>query len=168
MRCWLWAGRLRKEARQEPADQPELLGRINFARFENVIDPVDESVELVLEIEEAQQASKTTMSSQPLPIEDSASRMDTADLSKQGASAQSMSEPSKADGRIERADVQRTKIQHNGAKPPPESVQQLPSIWTTQGFHSFGDLEEGTSTRANTASTAKAQTSHFGPSTQYA
>ena len=155
MRCWLWAGRLRKEARQEPADQPELLGRVNFARFENVVDPVDESVELVLEIEEAQQTSKTMMSSQPLPVEDSASRMDTS-YSKQGPATQSMSESSKMDGRVERADVQRTKIQHNGAKPPPESVQQLPSIWTTQGFHTFGDLEEGTSTRANTASTAKA------------
>ncbi|CAE7227866.1 unnamed protein product [Symbiodinium sp. KB8] len=156
LRCWLWAGRLRKEARQEPAEQPELIGRVNFARFENVIDPVDESVELVLEIEEAQLASKTTMSSQPMPIEDGASRMDASEFSKQGPAIQSMSEPSKTDGRIERADVQRTKIQHTGGKPPPESVQQLPSIWTTQGFHSFGELEEGTSTRANTASTAKA------------
>lgn len=36
---------------------------MNFARFENVIDPVDECVELVLEIEEASQARKVTMSS---------------------------------------------------------------------------------------------------------
>eukprot|EP00913_Durusdinium_trenchii_P030727 g28780.t1 len=73
LRCWLWAGRWRREARPEPVEQPDLVGRVNFARFENIIDPVDESVDLVLEIEEAQQTSKATMSSQPvaLPLEDS-------------------------------------------------------------------------------------------------
>mmetsp|Transcript_58848 Transcript_58848/g.137880 ORF Transcript_58848/g.137880 Transcript_58848/m.137880 type:complete len:815 (-) Transcript_58848:224-2668(-) len=155
MRCWLLAGRLRKEARQEPEDQPDLLGRVNFARFENIIDPVDETVELVLEIEEAQQGSKATTSTQPLQIEDSRADMSASEFSKQGGALQSMSEPSK-EVRIERTDVQRTKIQHNSGKPPADgAVQQLPSIWTTQGFHSFGDIEEGTSTRANTASTAK-------------
>lgn len=60
MRCWLWAGRWRKEARQEVSDKTDMLGRVNFCRFENCVDPVDESVELALEIEEAQQQTSGT------------------------------------------------------------------------------------------------------------
>eukprot|EP00928_Gymnodinium_smaydae_P019542 TRINITY_DN17503_c0_g1_i1.p1 TRINITY_DN17503_c0_g1~~TRINITY_DN17503_c0_g1_i1.p1 ORF type:complete len:812 (+),score=194.07 TRINITY_DN17503_c0_g1_i1:196-2631(+) len=56
LKCWLWAGRWRKEARAEPNDRVSALGRANFCRFESCVDPVDESVELALEIEEAQQA----------------------------------------------------------------------------------------------------------------
>lgn len=148
LRCWLWAGRWRREAR---AEQPDLVGRMNFARFENVIDPVDESVELVLEIEEAHQTRKATTSSQPLPLEGSKEEVSTSGV------GQSV-EQTKEVGWIERSDTSTSKIQHNSGKAPSTdgAVQQLPSIWTTQGFHSFSDLDDGGSNmRVSTASTAK-------------
>lgn len=65
-------------------------------------------------------------------------------------------------GRLERADTAVTKIQHNVNKPLADgAVQQLPSIWTTQAFHSFSDLEENS--RMHTASTVKAQSSPATP-----
>ncbi|CAJ1416799.1 unnamed protein product [Effrenium voratum] len=128
LRCWLWAGRWRREARPEPAEQPDCVGRVNFARFENVIDPVDESVELVLEIEEAQQAK--ALSSQ---LENS--RVESSEF-KPGAT-QSLTENSK-DVRLERSDVATMKIRHDG-KASEAGTQQLPSIWTSQGFHSFDE-----------------------------
>ena len=139
LRCWLWAGRWRREARPEPAEQPDLVGRVNFARFENIIDPVDEAVDLVLEIEEVQQISKATMSSQPL--EDSS----CAENSEMNRSGMTQSETSKQVGRIERSDTATTKMQHVSKKANDDTIQQLPSIWTTQGFHSFQDLENSTS-----------------------
>merc|ERR1719197_1523523 len=54
LRCWLWAGRWKREARSEPTGKPEMLGRVNFARFENCVDPTEEFVDLAVEIEEAQ------------------------------------------------------------------------------------------------------------------
>eukprot|EP00438_Fugacium_kawagutii_P022385 Skav217213 [mRNA] locus=scaffold143:224235:231852:- [translate_table: standard] len=147
LRCWLWAGRWRREAR---AEQPDLVGRMNFARFENVIDPVDESVELVLEIEEAHQTRKATTSSQPLPLEGSKEEVSTSGV---GPSVEQTREV----GWIERSDTSTSKIQHNSGKAPSTdgAVQQLPSIWTTQGFHSFSDLDDGSNMRVSTASTAK-------------
>lgn len=156
LRCWLWAGRWRREAR--PSEQPEMVGRVNFARFENVIDPVDESVELVLEIEEAHQTRKATTSSQPLPLEGSCDPSNSVEATKDVSW-------------IERCDTSTTKIQHShkaqnpqretsgpsGPSGPADGVQQLLSIWTTQGFHSFSDLEDGSNMRASTASTAKEQ-----------
>ena len=139
LRCWLWAGRWRREAR--PSEQPDMVGRVNFARFENVIDPVDESVELVLEIEEAHRTRKAA-TTQMLPLEGSCDASNSAVMQS--------SEP-KDISWIERSDTSTTKIQHNkpqhnGTVPagPDASVQQLPSIWTTQGFHSFSDLEDVT------------------------
>eukprot|EP00931_Biecheleriopsis_adriatica_P006576 TRINITY_DN107964_c0_g1_i1.p1 TRINITY_DN107964_c0_g1~~TRINITY_DN107964_c0_g1_i1.p1 ORF type:complete len:829 (-),score=211.88 TRINITY_DN107964_c0_g1_i1:72-2558(-) len=157
VRCWLWAGRWRREARAEPEDKPDMLGRVNFCRFENVVDPVDESVELALEIEEAKQASKggLVMSAADAP---------QSDLSpNNGASTHSVADASTKDpsNGLERADLATMKVQHNLATKPSQDggVQQLPAIWTTQGFHTFGDIEElpadgKASSRAQTASTA--------------
>jgi len=131
VRCWLWAGRGRREARAESAERPDLLGRINFCRFENCVDPVDESIELALEIEEATQA---TTREGPVAAVDS----NPTSVSK--------------DRGMERADLSTLKVQHGpGSKASPESVQQLPAIWTSHGFHSFGDVNDASVDRKHSS-----------------
>ena len=51
---------------------------------------------------------------------------------------QNLSHPSTSD-LVRHLRLAGARIQHTGGKPPPESVQQLPSIWTTQalGLHRF-------------------------------
>lgn len=146
VRCWLWAGRWRREARAEPAEKPDMLGRINFCRFENCVDPVDESIELALEIEEAQQATK--------PGAVTAAVQDVEKVQSCETSGKEVN------GSLERADLTTMKVQHHTAmKPAADGVQQLPAIWTTQGFHSFADLDNdirsSPGTRANTANSMK-------------
>lgn len=127
IRCWLWAGRWRREARPEPTDQADLLGRMNFCRFENCIDPVDETIELALEIEEAQQVSEA----QPQTFEAAGSQPALMTPASTGSVSLTNS--------LGRSDLAIMKVQQTGM-PSSENTQQLPAIWTSQSFQSFGDL----------------------------
>eukprot|EP00933_Yihiella_yeosuensis_P062425 TRINITY_DN65379_c0_g1_i1.p1 TRINITY_DN65379_c0_g1~~TRINITY_DN65379_c0_g1_i1.p1 ORF type:complete len:841 (+),score=176.43 TRINITY_DN65379_c0_g1_i1:148-2670(+) len=163
LRCWLWAGRWRREARPEANDKQETLGRVNFCRFENCVDPVDESVELALEIEEAHQANAVSPQSPAgdmlvagglTPLVNHATK--AGSTSKQDASTSQLlalsSKEAIGSSGLDRNDVTTLKIQHSGGKPSAENVQQLPSIWTTQGFHSFGEINEAPKTHYNQSS----------------
>lgn len=119
VRCWLWAGRWRREAKaEEPPDKPDLIGRINFCRFENCVDPTDDAVELTLEIEEVHlQGSEA-----PPP----------------GTDPKAITQGPASN--LDRCDLASMKVQQNNSmKPSAEAVQQLPAIWTTQAFHTFAD-----------------------------
>lgn len=54
LKCWLSAGTQRREA-SHSFDEPGAFGRTNFCRFESCVDETDNSVLVVLEIEDAQQ-----------------------------------------------------------------------------------------------------------------
>eukprot|EP00930_Biecheleria_cincta_P070114 TRINITY_DN5776_c0_g1_i5.p1 TRINITY_DN5776_c0_g1~~TRINITY_DN5776_c0_g1_i5.p1 ORF type:complete len:246 (+),score=30.54 TRINITY_DN5776_c0_g1_i5:1206-1943(+) len=137
VRCWLWAGRWRREAKAEPADKPDLIGRVNFCRFENCVDPMDESVELALEIEQAQQTTRSGLQAANRSI----SNHEVSEFDAQpGESTISATE---ADTPLERADLAISRVQHDlNTKPGPDGVQLLPAIWTTQGFHTFENMED--------------------------
>jgi len=121
VRCWLWAGRWRREAKaDEPGDKPDLVGRINFCRFENCLDPTDNAIDLALEIEEVHlQGSETPPAAAGTELK----------AITQGPASN-----------LDRSDVVSMKVQHNPtSKPTGDAVQQLPAIWTTQAFHTFAD-----------------------------
>jgi len=65
LRCWLVAGKQRREAKLE-FEQAGFFGRTNFCRYENCIDSADDSILLVLEIDEAQQHLTESMWHQPV------------------------------------------------------------------------------------------------------
>eukprot|EP00929_Paragymnodinium_shiwhaense_P063084 TRINITY_DN31537_c0_g3_i1.p1 TRINITY_DN31537_c0_g3~~TRINITY_DN31537_c0_g3_i1.p1 ORF type:complete len:789 (-),score=253.72 TRINITY_DN31537_c0_g3_i1:328-2694(-) len=129
VRCWLWAGKWRKEARPELVGKGELLGRVNFCRFENCIDTVDESVELALEIEEAQLRDPAATSS-------SGNVSQVTLLQQEATPAPPSSAGQEA---MQRSDTAVTKVKA-GKAPSELTMKQLPSIWTSQGFQSFGDI----------------------------
>jgi hypothetical protein len=54
LKCWLSVGKQRREARVS-FDKTGYFGRTNFCRFDGCIDGTDDTILLVLEIEEAQQ-----------------------------------------------------------------------------------------------------------------
>lgn len=163
VRCWLWAGRWRREAKAEPADKPDMIGRINFCRFENCVDPMDESVELALEIEQAQQATRSGLQAVNRGTSHhEASEMEASSSAQLGEST--MSAATESDTPLERADLAISRVQHDlSTKPGPDGVQLLPAIWTTQGFHTFENIEEkstegqsaGPGSRAQTAGSTK-------------
>mmetsp|Transcript_148308 Transcript_148308/g.413089 ORF Transcript_148308/g.413089 Transcript_148308/m.413089 type:complete len:855 (-) Transcript_148308:131-2695(-) len=169
MRCWLWAGRWRREARPEPAEKHDLLGRVNFCRFDACVDPSDESVELGLEIEEAQQLARPsgsplpgTPALQPLhPLPTAHEEADAGDATSPAAVLaavlvpEAASSPGAGGGKdgllctLDRMDVSALRVQHMASSRPPtrdrsasERVKQLPSIWTTHGFRTFSELRD--------------------------
>eukprot|EP00929_Paragymnodinium_shiwhaense_P052984 TRINITY_DN26530_c1_g1_i2.p1 TRINITY_DN26530_c1_g1~~TRINITY_DN26530_c1_g1_i2.p1 ORF type:complete len:749 (+),score=207.67 TRINITY_DN26530_c1_g1_i2:144-2390(+) len=66
-RCWLWAGRWRKEARAEVSEKGDLIGRVNFCRFEECADLTDDSIELALEVEDTGKGGINGSTSSVLP-----------------------------------------------------------------------------------------------------
>jgi len=54
LKCWLSAGNQKREA-SHSFDEPGAFGRTNFSRYESVVDESDDSILIVLEIEDAQQ-----------------------------------------------------------------------------------------------------------------
>jgi len=165
VRCWLWAGRWRREAKAEPGDKPDMIGRINFCRFENVVDPMDESVELALEIEQAQQATRSGLQA----VNRAASNHEASEM--EGSSAQvgesTMSAATESDAPLERADMAISRVQHDlSTKPGPDGVQLLPAIWTTQGFHTFENIEEKSSEVQSAGPGSRVQTANSGSTKQ--
>eukprot|EP00927_Polykrikos_kofoidii_P041190 TRINITY_DN35111_c0_g1_i1.p1 TRINITY_DN35111_c0_g1~~TRINITY_DN35111_c0_g1_i1.p1 ORF type:complete len:815 (-),score=145.09 TRINITY_DN35111_c0_g1_i1:62-2476(-) len=126
LRCWLWAGRWRKEARPEATDQTNLLGRVNFCRFENCVDPVDETVELALEIEDAQ-VPKAQLAGVAGPT-----NLGTLPDLNPGSTTLSPS--------TERVDSCVARVRASRSQIADVAVKQLPSIWTTQKFKNFTDI----------------------------
>eukprot|EP00927_Polykrikos_kofoidii_P015796 TRINITY_DN17071_c0_g1_i2.p1 TRINITY_DN17071_c0_g1~~TRINITY_DN17071_c0_g1_i2.p1 ORF type:complete len:785 (-),score=121.63 TRINITY_DN17071_c0_g1_i2:145-2499(-) len=160
LRFWLQAGKQRREARLD-SDRAGVHGRTNFCRFENCIDTSDDTVQLVLEIEEAQQ-SETLL---PRDVSEASARRPTQLPFGQSFPAEesrlSSLERSAGGGTIvlgkgvETADdsvVQgKVKLLRSPGKVALEDVRQLPSIWTPRplidvaealaGFQTFADLK---------------------------
>eukprot|EP00438_Fugacium_kawagutii_P015933 Skav217914 [mRNA] locus=scaffold795:265946:267685:- [translate_table: standard] len=65
-RCWLWAARGCRSKPNYSVSGRDFLGRLDFAQLGTIIDPKDQSVNLVLEIEEAQHASEPSLIHQTL------------------------------------------------------------------------------------------------------
>jgi len=152
LRCWLSAGKQRREAARVSFDQPGFFGRTNFCRFENCVDVHDDSVLLALEIEEAQQTERQNLTH--------------ASASKRAANGVSLSSeegaeplrscgecaPSQFDSVVKLQRVNGQLWKTSDGKPSLEDVYRLPSIWTSkaadrigealEGFHKFADMRQ--------------------------
>ncbi|CAJ1355589.1 unnamed protein product [Effrenium voratum] len=146
IKCWLSVGKQRREAKCA-FDKPGYFGRTNFCRFDNSIEP-DDTVLLVLEIDEAQWNIEEPLSHQPkvstVSTKHGVSLVDE-ELSLIPASPEGAFTPipEKVDSRLSRQRVP-------GAKTLQET-RQLPSIWTSvpkadvfealEGYRTFNDLK---------------------------
>jgi len=147
LKFWLAAGKERREAKVA-FEKPGFFGRTNFCRFESCIEPTDDTILLVLEIEEAQQNTAELLSHQ--------TKVSTVST-KQAAN------------QIEDHVASVTALNQDLNTPPPEKMssslrlqkvpgnkalqetRQLPSIWTSvpkadiaetlEGYHSFNELK---------------------------
>eukprot|EP00928_Gymnodinium_smaydae_P071011 TRINITY_DN5470_c0_g1_i1.p1 TRINITY_DN5470_c0_g1~~TRINITY_DN5470_c0_g1_i1.p1 ORF type:complete len:839 (+),score=196.04 TRINITY_DN5470_c0_g1_i1:85-2601(+) len=165
LRCWLCAGKQRREAKLA-FEEAGFFGRTNFCRYENCINPDDDTVLLVLEIDEAQQCLTEAMWHQT-PV-----RGATAGTGAQDAGGIRTTTVGTSPSGDQRAgDRGGTGTPEAEAVPLPpvetigssvklrrapgrvalEDVRQLPSIWTPrpqgdlsealEGFHSFSELK---------------------------
>eukprot|EP00927_Polykrikos_kofoidii_P080944 TRINITY_DN7799_c0_g2_i1.p1 TRINITY_DN7799_c0_g2~~TRINITY_DN7799_c0_g2_i1.p1 ORF type:complete len:838 (-),score=135.87 TRINITY_DN7799_c0_g2_i1:107-2461(-) len=160
LRCWLWAGKQKREARLS-FENAGFLGRTNFCRYDSCVE-ADDSVLLVLEIEEAQQDTTESMWHQPgsrrCPSSDSHAKYsrppsafisgNSVSLSLTGRDSEPRSTPPPANS-VDRVDST-LKFRKTPGKIALEDVKQLPSIWTArpqinvsealEGFHQLSDL----------------------------
>jgi len=149
VRCWLWAGRWRKEARSEPSGKQSLFGRVNFCRFDSCVEPVGEGVEIALEIEEVQ---LTQEQSHDTASEVTSTQDGRCSVSRETTSTSNVAAQSPAGGpntvadrgaaALDRSDVSTSKVERLPGKLSPNQVKQLPSVWTSHGFQTFKDLRE--------------------------
>jgi len=142
LKCWLSVGKQRREAKCA-FEKPGYFGRTNFCRFENSIEPTDDTILLVLEIDEAQwnieeplsHISKvSTVSTKPNTVSDDDSRLS----------------PEAPSPMLDKVDSKLSRQRMPGAKTLQET-RQLPSIWTSvpkadvfealEGYRSFNDLK---------------------------
>lgn len=138
LKCWLAAGKQRREASARLTfEKPGFFGRTNFCRFDSCVDPSDDSVLLVLEIEEAEQ----TVTSVNVQSQESACQPLSPAATIAGD--HSVQLPDKIDSSV--------RLRRTPGKIGLEDVRQLPSIWTPrplgdiagtlEGFHTFNDLK---------------------------
>lgn len=155
LKCWLSVGKHRREARVS-FDKTGYFGRTNFCRFDGCIDANDDTVLLVLEIEEAQQnieeplshpakVSMVTTKKAEKTLHDDSSRPEVTHPPHDSSPA-----PEKIDSSL--------RLQRVTGNKTLQETRQLPSIWTSvpksdvaeamDGFHSFKDIK--TPRRPNT------------------
>lgn len=173
LRCWLWAGKQKREARVS-FEHAGLLGRTNFCRYENCIDHADDTILLVLEIEEAQQDTTESMWHAPSCA---ATATAAAAASRRSPSLDGHTRPSRPPSSILSVSPAAFGATSGGtggtggretdarATPPPapivdridssmklrrtpgkialEDVKQLPSIWTTRPQANVSEALEG-------------------------
>lgn len=154
LRCWLVAGKQSREAKL-CFEEAGFFGRTNFCRFESCVE-ADDSVMLVLEIDEAQATTTEWMWHQPAEGRRSDIRPGSANvgggvgddnlpsIAGEGRPGTSRSLPAElVESRVA------LKRAVNGTAL--EDVKRLPSVWTSQapgalsevldGYHTFGDLK---------------------------
>lgn len=156
LKCWLSAGKQRREARLT-FERPGFFGRTNFCRFESCIDTADDTVLLVLEIDEAAQSVTENLSHQPAAA---AAILHTPNSGAQQDSAGQLALPEKIDSSV--------RLRRTPGRQALEDVRQLPSIWTPRpmgdiaesldGFHPFSDMKA-----VKRPSTGRKQYSHTVP-----
>jgi len=143
LRFWLSVGTQRREARIS-FQQPGFFGRTNFCRFENGIDTADDSILLVLEIEEAQQTEKQNLSHPVSPA--NSHPVSPANLAVSASSFDGYGFGEDTPRHISST----VKLQHIPGKQGLDDVHRLPSIWTSaapgniqdvlDGYHKFSDM----------------------------
>lgn len=146
LKCHLLIGNQKREA-SHSFEEPGAFGRTNFCRFEPIVDETDDSVLIVLEIEEAHQDVYATLAHPTVVAGDTRSQAQLDGTS-----------PDKVESVV--------KLTKNPGKGIPglEDVRVLPSLWTPKpigeggalpdGMHSFGELKskskgQGNSRRAH-------------------
>lgn len=140
LRCWLSIGKQRREGRLA-FEQPGFYGRTNFCRYDSCVEASDDSLLLVLEIDEAQQNVTEALShavATPPEARSLASSFRLAASPDGGTPV-----PEKVDSSV--------KFLRAPGRTALEDVRQLPSIWTPrpranvaealEGFHMFSDLK---------------------------
>jgi len=144
IKCWLSVGKHRREAKCA-FEKPGFFGRTNFCRFENSIDPMDDTTLLVLEIDEAQWNIEESMSHLPkvctVSTKQNSSILDEDSMPPSPEAAAPF--PEKVDSQLRRQRLP-------GGKTLQET-RQLPSIWTSipkadvlealEGYRTFSDLK---------------------------
>lgn len=167
MKCWLSAGKQRREARLS-FEQQGYLGRTNFCRLDSCSESSDDSVLLVLEIEEAQQSVRENLlhlpacaavelprpsSSRGRTLRAHSARPPMVSGSCQGAAASAISASASASSASTPPEAIDSvmKLQRATGGVALEDVKLLPSIWTARqpgdiaaaldGFHQFSALK---------------------------
>jgi len=133
LKCTLWAGDQKRDA-THTFQEPGAFGRTNFCRFEQILDEVDNTIILALDIEEAHQDVQATVAH---PLVAPGDRRSQNQIEGAGpAPVTSVVKLQRAPGRK--------------APGPLEDLRVLPSMWTAtslsdktskkDGMHSFDEL----------------------------
>lgn len=155
LRCWLHAGRERREARVA-FDQPGCFGRSNFCRLESCTEKVGDFILLALEIEQAQQAVTNSLTHTAAISEDSSQQGRPQTEPTAGETTSQVQLPSQIlrpvtapTGNVNIESLLR--VHRVPGKAALEDVKQLPSIWTSkpisnisevlEGFHKFSEMK---------------------------
>lgn len=148
LKCWLSVGKQRREARVS-FDKTGYFGRTNFCRFDGCIDATDDTVLLVLEIEEAQQNIDESLSH---PAKLSMVSTKKADKTVHDDSSRpEVTHPPHDSGPAPEKIDSNLRLQRVPGNKTLQETRQLPSIWTSvpkadvyeaiDGFHSFNDIK---------------------------
>jgi hypothetical protein len=131
LKCWLSAGNQRREAKLV-FEEAGFFGRTSFCRFDTCVEPADDSLLLVLEIDEAQASITEWMWHQQASVSQS----------HEGDVEESIQDHSIGSS---------IKLKRNPGRAALEDVKRLPSVWTSQpsgqfkealeGYQSFSDLK---------------------------
>jgi len=152
LRCWLSAGKQRREARIAFVEQPGFFGRTNFCRFDGCID-ADDSLLLALEIEEVESTASQNLS-HSIPQEQVSQLPPPQDSAEAASEQRPPSRPAGARSATPNTLESVVKLQRLPGRVALEDVRQLPSIWTPmpvanvgevlEGFHRFSDMRPRT------------------------
>eukprot|EP00933_Yihiella_yeosuensis_P021871 TRINITY_DN17256_c0_g1_i1.p1 TRINITY_DN17256_c0_g1~~TRINITY_DN17256_c0_g1_i1.p1 ORF type:complete len:730 (-),score=119.53 TRINITY_DN17256_c0_g1_i1:340-2529(-) len=147
LKCYLSVGKQRREARTA-CDRPGFSGRSNFCRFDSCTEMGEDSVLLVLEIDEAQQNIKDVLSHRPkvsaVQTSVDGSRFEGTSTLSTEKDPGSPVLPEKIESNV--------RLQRVPGNKQLQETRQLPSIWTSQpkadvletleGYHSFSSFHE--------------------------
>lgn len=162
LKCWLCVGKQKREAKLT-FERDGFFGRTNFCRFDSCLEPGEDSILLVLEIDEAVHVVSEHLSHATavgIPSSHNSS-VQTASLASPNPSLRGMKD-SKAEsglGQVEKIDSA-MKLRRAVGRQGLEDVRQLPSIWTPrpagnlpealEGYYTFGEMKAAKS-RPDTA-----------------
>eukprot|EP00929_Paragymnodinium_shiwhaense_P070515 TRINITY_DN35706_c0_g1_i1.p1 TRINITY_DN35706_c0_g1~~TRINITY_DN35706_c0_g1_i1.p1 ORF type:complete len:766 (-),score=190.42 TRINITY_DN35706_c0_g1_i1:89-2386(-) len=159
LRCWLSAGKQRREAKLT-FEHAGFFGRTNFCRYENCVEPSDDTVLLLLEIEEAEQSATESMWHQPMQQPGRTSPQESRRLAGTGETGGSGTPPPLETSQTLKINSD-LKLRRTPGKAALEDVKQLPSIWTSrpqgdisealEGFHTFSDIKASTAKKLGSA-----------------
>ncbi|CAE6936597.1 unnamed protein product [Symbiodinium sp. CCMP2592] len=149
LKCWLSVGKHRREAKCA-FEKPGYFGRTNFCRFDNSIDPADDTTMLVLEIDEAQWNIEEPLSHQPMGKVSTVSTKQNTFSDDESKSIGLPLSPEGASPMLDKVDSKLSRQRMPGSRTLQET-RQLPSIWTSvpkadvfealEGYRSFNDLK---------------------------